>query len=292
MPWAGETGGPVAARVGRTANRCRSPSTMPTSSALAMQRLRGKLDYSDVGFALLPERFTLRAAAGRARGDPRARRSTSPPSAAACSTAAGSSRPARARPAPRSAPPNSIASDTSRLIHEGEPSWPRSSNLGFLAQLRSDASNHVIRYRNGKRPAERARAGLLVPAGDREHRRAADGRPRDDAVREGPQPGFPDASRSRARSTWHVVDPELLAARVDFSLGLRHRRLQERADRADRDAARAASSTRRRCNISAQAPVRALLDAGPEPLRAPARGGARRRSGAGRDRHRGRRRCG
>jgi 8-oxo-dGTP diphosphatase len=29
--------------------------------ALAMQRLRGKLDYSGVAFALLPERFTLRA---------------------------------------------------------------------------------------------------------------------------------------------------------------------------------------------------------------------------------------
>ncbi len=28
--------------------------------ALAVRRLRGKLDYSDVGFALLPERFTLR----------------------------------------------------------------------------------------------------------------------------------------------------------------------------------------------------------------------------------------
>jgi 8-oxo-dGTP diphosphatase len=28
--------------------------------ALALRRLRGKLDYSDVGFALLPERFTLR----------------------------------------------------------------------------------------------------------------------------------------------------------------------------------------------------------------------------------------
>jgi 8-oxo-dGTP diphosphatase len=28
---------------------------------LAMRRLRGKLDYSGIAFALLPERFTLRA---------------------------------------------------------------------------------------------------------------------------------------------------------------------------------------------------------------------------------------
>jgi len=59
VPWAGETGGNV---------QPLSPegSALPVAFdhagilALAILRLRGKLDYSDVGFALLPELFTLR----------------------------------------------------------------------------------------------------------------------------------------------------------------------------------------------------------------------------------------
>ncbi len=59
VPWTGETGGPITAL---------SPKgdALPLAFdhadilALAILRLRGKLDYSDVGFALLPQRFTLR----------------------------------------------------------------------------------------------------------------------------------------------------------------------------------------------------------------------------------------
>lgn len=59
VPWAGESGGDV---------RPLSPEGTPLPVAfdhadilaLAMLRLRGKLDYSDVGFALLPDLFTLR----------------------------------------------------------------------------------------------------------------------------------------------------------------------------------------------------------------------------------------
>lgn len=59
VPWAGEAGGDV---------RLLSPAGDPLPIAfdhadilaLAMLRLRGKLDYSDVGFALLPDLFTLR----------------------------------------------------------------------------------------------------------------------------------------------------------------------------------------------------------------------------------------
>ncbi|WP_137114060.1 NUDIX domain-containing protein [Mesorhizobium sp. GR13] len=58
VDWPGETGGPVAA-VGED-----GPLPLAFDHAdmlgLAMLRLRGKLDYSPVGFALLPERFTLR----------------------------------------------------------------------------------------------------------------------------------------------------------------------------------------------------------------------------------------
>ena len=59
VPWAGEKGGPV---------EVQSPDSKPLSLAfdhaeilaMAILRLRGKLDYSDVGFAWLPKNFTLR----------------------------------------------------------------------------------------------------------------------------------------------------------------------------------------------------------------------------------------
>lgn len=58
VDWPGETGGPAAA-IG-------DDGALPLAFdhtdmlGLAILRLRGKLDYSPVGFALLPERFTLR----------------------------------------------------------------------------------------------------------------------------------------------------------------------------------------------------------------------------------------
>lgn len=60
VPWPGETGGAVEARStnGETLRLAFDHAEM---LGLAMLRLRGKLDYSDVAFALLPERFTLRA---------------------------------------------------------------------------------------------------------------------------------------------------------------------------------------------------------------------------------------
>ncbi|MGU3667709.1 NUDIX hydrolase [Methylobacterium sp. A49B] len=59
VPWAGEAGGPVSA-----VTEDGAPLTLAFDHAdilaLAVKRLRGKLDYTDVGFALLPEHFTLR----------------------------------------------------------------------------------------------------------------------------------------------------------------------------------------------------------------------------------------
>jgi len=60
IPWAGETGGPATAL---------GPDGAPLPLAFdhaailghAVKRLRGKLDYSQIAFALLPDRFTLRA---------------------------------------------------------------------------------------------------------------------------------------------------------------------------------------------------------------------------------------
>ena len=59
VPWAGETGGPVFAH---------DPNGRPLELfldhadilGLAVKRLRGKLDYTPVGFQLLPAEFTLR----------------------------------------------------------------------------------------------------------------------------------------------------------------------------------------------------------------------------------------
>jgi 8-oxo-dGTP diphosphatase len=68
VPWGGETGGPVECRastdtrgsVGRDAH---DPLTLAFDHAeilgTAVKRIRGKLDYSPIGFQLLPERFTL-----------------------------------------------------------------------------------------------------------------------------------------------------------------------------------------------------------------------------------------
>ena len=59
VPWAGETGGPVSAIATND-----EPLPLAFDHArilgMAVQRLRGKLDYAPVGFQLLPEVFTLR----------------------------------------------------------------------------------------------------------------------------------------------------------------------------------------------------------------------------------------
>ena len=59
VPWEGETGGPVEVRD-------RENRTLPLAFdhadilGMAVKRIRGKLDYTPIGFQLLPETFTLR----------------------------------------------------------------------------------------------------------------------------------------------------------------------------------------------------------------------------------------
>jgi 8-oxo-dGTP diphosphatase len=59
VPWSGESGGPVEVR---SSDGKSLPLAFDHAEiiGIAMQRLRGKLDYSDIAFALLPERFALR----------------------------------------------------------------------------------------------------------------------------------------------------------------------------------------------------------------------------------------
>jgi 8-oxo-dGTP diphosphatase len=58
IPWSGETGGPVDLLNGG------EPLPLAFDHAdilgMAVKRIRGKLDYTPIGFQLLPERFTLR----------------------------------------------------------------------------------------------------------------------------------------------------------------------------------------------------------------------------------------
>jgi 8-oxo-dGTP diphosphatase len=60
VPWEGETGGPVEAR-----GDAGEPIALAFDHAeivgMAVKRLRGRLDYSPIGFQLLPAEFTLRA---------------------------------------------------------------------------------------------------------------------------------------------------------------------------------------------------------------------------------------
>ena len=59
VPWKGETGGPVEA-LGSDGKPLPLPFDHADILGLAVKRLRGKLDYTPVGFQLLPAEFTLR----------------------------------------------------------------------------------------------------------------------------------------------------------------------------------------------------------------------------------------
>lgn len=138
-------------------------------------------------------------------------------------------------------------------------------NLAFLAQLRSDASNYVIRYRKGK--VQQSGRGLVfwfrtetasiaeIPMDDRETTMFVTGRSQD----------FQQVA-VQGMLTWHVVDPELLAQRVDFSIGLFSGKLQ--GDPIERIETRLAGLVNQAAlQYLAEAPVRTLLDVGIEPLR-------------------------
>jgi 8-oxo-dGTP diphosphatase len=59
VPWSGETGGPVDA-IDDEGRKLELAFDHADVLGLAVKRLRGKLDYSPVGFQLLPAEFTLR----------------------------------------------------------------------------------------------------------------------------------------------------------------------------------------------------------------------------------------
>lgn len=138
-------------------------------------------------------------------------------------------------------------------------------SFGLFAQLRSEASSHIIRYRSGR--AIRSGRGLAfwfmpqrasiaeLPMDDRETGLFVNGRSQD----------FQDVA-VQGTISWRVADPQQLAGRVDFTIGLHTGRFQgqplDQIDgRLDGLAHQAAAQ------YLMESPIRALLDAGLEPLR-------------------------
>jgi regulator of protease activity HflC (stomatin/prohibitin superfamily) len=139
-------------------------------------------------------------------------------------------------------------------------------NFGLIAQLRSDANNHVIRYRKGRirqsgrglvfwfRPATASIAEL--PMDDREMTLFVTGRSRD----------FQTVS-VQGTLTWRVADPTRLAERVDFSIGLfTGTYVSEPIEQIETRLTGLMNQTA--LQYLAETDVRSLLDAGPDPLRA------------------------
>jgi regulator of protease activity HflC (stomatin/prohibitin superfamily) len=135
----------------------------------------------------------------------------------------------------------------------------------FVAQLRADASSHVIRYSKGR--VRQSGRGLVfwfrretasiaeLPMDDREMALFVKGRSQD----------FQTVA-VQGTLTWRVADPELLAARVDFTIALNTGSWT--AEPIQRIETRLAGLVNQAVlQYLAQAPVRALLDAGPDPLR-------------------------
>lgn len=139
-------------------------------------------------------------------------------------------------------------------------------NFGPLAHLRSDSSSHIIRY--GNKGVHQSGRGLVcwfgpatssiaeVPMDDREATLFVKGRTQD----------F-QAVTVQGALTWRVADPELLASRVDFSIALDTGKPRgEPIERIEKRLSGLVSQSA--LAYLASAPVRALLDAGIEPLRA------------------------
>lgn len=139
------------------------------------------------------------------------------------------------------------------------------TSFGFIARLRSDASHHVIRYRNGR--IRQSGRGLVfwfrpetasvaeVPMDDREMTLFVKGRSAD----------FQQVNVQGILG-WRVAEPDRVAERIDFTIGLANGQyIREPIERIETRLAGLVNQAT--LQYLAEAPVRALLDAGVEPLR-------------------------
>lgn len=138
-------------------------------------------------------------------------------------------------------------------------------NFGPVALFRSEASSHIIHYRNGQVTSSGRglafwflpeRASIIeLPMEDRQTTLFVKGRSRD----------FQDIAVQGA-VIWHVVDPEKLASRLDFTLNLKNGR--HNAEPVAKIETRLVTLAEQAAmQYFAQASVRGLLDDGVEPLR-------------------------
>lgn len=139
------------------------------------------------------------------------------------------------------------------------------SNFSMVARLRADASHHVLRYKNGV--LRQSGRGLVfwfrpdvasiaeIPMDDREMTLFVKGRSAD----------FQDIAVQGALG-WRVAEPEKLAERIDFTLDLRNG-LLARQPVEQIEARLAGLVNQAALDYLAASSVRALLDAGIEPLR-------------------------
>jgi regulator of protease activity HflC (stomatin/prohibitin superfamily) len=132
------------------------------------------------------------------------------------------------------------------------------TNVGFMARLRSDASHHVIRYRAGK--IRQSGRGLVfwfaeLPMDDRETTVFLKGRSSD----------F-QAVNVQGAIGWRIADPERIAERIDFTIALRGG--QHQGQPLEKIEARLTGLVSQAAlDYLAAADIRALLDAGIDPLR-------------------------
>lgn len=138
-------------------------------------------------------------------------------------------------------------------------------NFGLIAQLKSEVSNHVIRFRRGKVKqsgrglvfwfAPQAASIVEIPVDDREMTLFLRCRSHD----------F-QAISVQGSIGWHVVDPQRLAERIDFSIDLTTGKPQREPIEAI-EARIAGIANQALLQTLGEASVQALLDAGPGPLR-------------------------
>lgn len=139
------------------------------------------------------------------------------------------------------------------------------TSFGFIARLRSDASHHVIRYRNGQ--IRQSGRGLVfwfrpetasvaeVPMDDRQMTLFVKGR-------------SADFQQVNVQGTlgWRVAEPDRVAERIDFTIGLANGQyIREPIEQIETRLAGLVNQAT--LQYLAEAHVRALLDAGVEPLR-------------------------
>ncbi len=138
-------------------------------------------------------------------------------------------------------------------------------NFGLIAQLRSEASHHIIAYKGGAKTASGRGLAIWfapptasiaeIPMDDRETTLYVTGRSKD----------FQDVA-VQGTVSWHVRDPERLAERIDFTIHLRKGRLN--SEPVEKIEARIIGLAEQAAlQYLAEMTVRDLLDAGPDPMR-------------------------